>query len=216
MEESVKKIIMKRLESTAEALRKNNMAAYVCDTKEEALEIAKQLIPEGASVGMGGSESMKQCGVAELVRSGNYNFIDRSAAENVLDCYREMYSADVFLCSSNAVTERGELYNVDGNSNRISMIAFGPSKVVMVVGYNKIVRDIDEAARRVKQISAPANCVRLECKTYCAEKGHCIAVDGDCFEGCGGETICCNYLISRKQRQKDRINVILVAEELGY
>lgn len=216
MDNNVKIIIKKRLERTAEALRKNNMAAYVCDTKEDALKLVEQLMPQGSSVGCGGTMSMQECGVAELVKSGKYNFIDRTKWENTDECYKEMYGADFFISSSNAVTESGLLYNVDGNSNRVSMIAYGPKKVIMLVGYNKIVHSLDDAVRRVKEIAAPANCVRLGCNTYCAEKGECMGIDGCMTDGCKGDTICCNFLISAKQRHKDRINVILVAEELGY
>lgn len=216
MDKNLRQVIMQRLERTAEALRKNNMAAYVCKTKKSALKQVEELLTEGASIGSGGSMSMEECGVMELVRSGRYNFIDRSKAEDIDKCYNEMYGADFYLCSSNAVTEMGELYNVDGNSNRVSMIAFGPKKVIMVVGCNKVVRDLDEAIRRVKEIAAPANCKRLGCKTYCAETGVCMGRDGGMTDGCKGDTICCNFLVSAKQRHKDRINVILVAEELGY
>lgn len=216
MDSNVKEVIMQRLERTAESLRKNNMAAYVCSTAADALKLVEQLLTEGASIGSGGSMSMAECGVMELVRSGKYNFIDRSKAEDIDKCYNDMYGADFYLCSSNAVTEKGELYNVDGNSNRVSMIAFGPKKVIMVVGYNKVVRDLDEAVKRVKEIAAPANCKRLGCKTYCAETGVCVGLGGDMTDGCKGDTICCNFLVSAKQRHKDRINVILVAEELGY
>lgn len=218
MDENVKKITLAQLERTAEALRKNNMAAYVCNDSSEAVEIVKGLLCEGATIGSGGSMSLVESGVMELLKSGNYNFIDRTqySPENISECYAKMYTADYYFCSSNAVTENGELYNVDGNSNRISAICFGPKKVIMVVGCNKIVRNLDDAVKRVKSVAAPANCVRLGCNTYCKETGVCMGIDGCMTDGCKGDTICCNYLISAKQRHKDRINVILVAEPLGY
>ena len=121
------------------------------------------------------------------------------------------------MTSSNAVTERGELYNVDGNSNRIAAIAFGPSRVIMVVGINKIVPDLDAAIRRVKTIAAPKNTQRLSCKTYCEAAGKCAGLDGDLCAGCASDArICCNYLVSAKQREPGRIHVIFVGEELGY
>lgn len=218
MDENVKKITMAQLERTADALRKNNMAAYVCEDCAQAVEKVKELLTEGATIGSGGSMSLVESGVMELLKSEKYNFIDRTqfSPENMRECYQKMYGADFYFCSSNAVTENGELYNVDGNSNRISAICYGPEKVVMVVGSNKIVQNLDDAAKRVKSVAAPANCVRLNCNTYCKEKGVCMGIDGCMTDGCKGDTICCNFLISAKQRHKDRINVILVAQPLGY
>ncbi len=209
---------LKMLDRTAKALRENNMAAFVCNSKEDALKQVEALLTDGAKIGTGGSVSLAECGVTELLKSGRYNFIDRTTypADKMSECYADMYTADFYLCSSNAVTENGELYNVDGNSNRISAICFGPKKVIMVVGANKVVANLDEAVNRVKRVAAPANCIRLGCNTYCKETGVCLGVDKDMTDGCKGDTICCNYLISSKQRHKDRINVILVAESLGY
>lgn len=218
MDKNILESTIKMLKRTAKALRENNMAAYVCETKEDALRQVEELLCDGAKIGSGGSMSLQECGVMELLKSGRYNFIDRTTypAEKMGECYADMYTADFYLCSSNAVTEKGELYNVDGNSNRVSAICFGPKKVIMVVGANKIVANLDEAANRVKRVAAPANCIRLGCNTYCKETGVCMGVDKGMTDGCKGDTICCNYLISSKQRHKDRINVILVAETLGY
>ncbi|MBE6837295.1 MAG: lactate utilization protein [Ruminococcus sp.] len=222
MNESLEKIVMKRLETTAENLRKNNMDAYVCKTSEEAVKIVEGLLTEGETISSGGSVSLQESGVMALMKSGKYNYLDRSLAnsqEEVEEIYRKVYSCDTYLCSSNAVTERGELYNVDGNSNRVSAICYGPKSVIMVCGMNKIVRNIDEATVRVKTTAAPPNCVRLGCPSYCSETGHCLSLDkgGDMPSGCHGDgRICCNYVVSAYQRHKGRIKVILVAENLGY
>ena len=111
--------------------------------------------------------------------------------------------------SSNAVTEEGELYNVDGNSNRVAALAYGPDSVIVVAGCNKIVPDIAAAVERVKKIAAPVNATRLHCSTPCAKTGECMNCHSD-------GRICCNYLVSAQQRHQDRIKVILVGEELGY
>ena len=217
MDANAKAVIMKRLERTAENLRKNNMDAFVCETKEDAYKIAESLLTDGETIGTGGSMSIKECGIDKLISSGRYNFLDRTTADDIEKCYREMYSADSYFCSSNAVIENGVLYNVDGNSNRVSAICYGPKQVIMVVGYNKIVRSLDEAVKRVKYIAAPANTERLGCDTYCRNAGVCMGIDSDCMtDGCDGARICCNYVVSAKQRIKGRIKVILVAEELGY
>ena len=137
-----------------------------------------------------------------------------------MDIYRKTFSADVYFTSSNAVTLKGELYNVDGNSNRVAAMIFGPEKVVVVVGVNKLVNSIDDAVSRVKEIAAPANCVRLEKNTYCKVNGKCVTADdktGDFCAGCRSEDrICCNYTVMSMQRNKGRVNVIIVNEELGY
>lgn len=222
MDNNLREIMKRRLELTAENLRKNNMEAYVCETCEEAVKVVESLLKEGETISSGGSVSLVESGVMELMKSGKYNYLDRSLAktrEETEEIYRKSYFADTYLCSSNAVTEKGELYNVDGNSNRVSAICYGPKSVVMVCGMNKVVRNIDEAIKRVKTVSAPPNCVRLSCDTYCAKTGHCVSLDndGDMPSGCGTDgRICCNYVVSARQRHKGRIKVVLVMENIGY
>lgn len=209
-------LIMKKLEA-------NNMKPYYCKTRGEALELLKTLIPEGATVTHGGSVTISEIGADKLISNGSYNYLDRSKCETREDqqkLYRDSFFADVFLTSSNALTENGELYNVDGNANRISAIAFGPKSVIAVVGVNKIVKDLDAAITRVKTIAAPKNTVRLGLDTYCAKKGQCASLTMACpkmSDGCRSpQRICCSYLVSGQQREKDRIKVVIVNEELGY
>lgn len=218
----VEKVIEMRMEKTAEALRKNSMEAYVVSDKKEAAEKVMSLIPKGAVIASGGSMTLKECGIIDMIKSPDYTYLDRNSVkpEEISEIYRKSFSADVYLSSTNAVTENGELYNVDGNSNRVAAIAYGPESVIIVVGYNKIVKDLDEAANRVKRIAAPANTIRLNCDTYCSKTGECASYSKECPEitdGCSSdERICCNYLISAKQRHKGRIKVILVSESLGF
>ena len=214
---------MKKIEKTMAALRRYNMAAYYVETKEEVVPLLKTLMKDGETVTHGGSETLKECGVIDMLNSGDYNYLDRSKAktpEEVEKIYREGYSADTYLTSSNAVTENGLLYNVDGNSNRVSAILYGPKQVIFVCGINKIVRDLDEAVTRLKGIAAPMNTKRLNCDTYCSKEGECLAYGKDASFMCDGcrspQRICCNYVVSAWQRKKDRMKVILVGEELGY
>lgn len=209
------------IEKTMENLRKNNMAAYYVEKKEEVVPLIKQIVPQGSSVSNGGSESLIECGVFDLLESGYYDFIDRRKydGEAVRECYIKAFGCNAFFCSSNAVTENGELYNADGNSNRVACIVYGPEKVIMVVGKNKIVPNIDDAIRRVKEISAPKNTVRLNCNTPCAKTGECISLKHGKYicDGCASEgRVCCNYVVTAQQRHKDRIKVIIVNENLGY
>ncbi len=217
MNKFVEETVMQRLGRVAEALRKNRMEAHVVKTAAEVAPLVKSLVPKGASVASGGSESLAESGVAALLAGGDYNFIDRNKYEDKRRAYIDAYGADFFFCSSNAVTEKGELYNVDGNSNRISMIAYGPENVIMVVGANKVVKDLAEAESRVKTHAAPPNAKRLSCATYCREAGVCMGLGGEMTDGCASEgRICCSYLVCGPQRHKDRIKVILVGESLGF
>ena len=215
--------IKTKINQTVEALKANNMNAFYAETSADALEIAKSILKDGDTISHGGSVTLKEAGFTELFKSGKYNYLDRSKAttpEEIMDIYRKTFSADVYFTSSNAVTLKGELYNVDGNSNRVAAMIFGPEKVVVVVGVNKLVNSIDDAVSRVKEIAAPANCVRLEKNTYCKVNGKCVTADdknGDFCAGCRSEDrICCNYTVMSMQRNKGRVNVIIVNEELGY
>ena len=222
MENAVNEIIRLRMEKTKNALENNNMTAYTVKTKEEAADIVRSLLKKGDVIASGGSVTLNQCGITEIIKSPDYIYLDRNsvAPDKTAEIFRKSFSADVYLCSSNAITENGELYNVDGNSNRVAAIAYGPKSVIIIAGYNKIVRNIEEASNRVKKTAAPANTVRLQCDTYCSKSGECAAFtkeSQDITSGCSSdERICCNFLISAKQRHKGRIKVILVAENLGF
>ncbi len=209
------------MQRTIENLRKNRFAVDYVATKEEVVPLIRSLIPAGATVATGGSVSLAEAGVNDLLASGDYVYLNRMAPDLTpqqrqavtLDGNR----ADVYLCSSNAVTEQGELYNVDGNCNRIAAIAFGPASVILVVGCNKLVPDLPAAVRRVKTVAAPRNTKRLQCDTYCRQTGVCMGLEGEMTDGCHSPgRICCNYLVSGQQRVPERIRVILVGEVLGY
>lgn len=210
------------IKKTMENLEKNGIKPYFVETKEEVVALVKTLISKGESVSNGGSQSLKETGVMELLNSGDYEFIDRTGleGEELRQAYIRAFGCDTFFCSSNAVTENGELYNVDGNSNRVACIVYGPRQVIMVVGVNKIVKDINEAIIRVKEKAAPPNTKRLSCKTPCAVTGKCVSLSKEnpmICDGCASpQRICCNYVVSAKQRHKDRIKIILVNENLGY
>ena len=147
----------------------------------------------------------------DLLSSGKYNFLDRrTVTGEALDkLFHDCFNADWYLASSNAVTEKGELFNVDGNANRVAAITFGPKNVLLIVGCNKIVPDLAAAQARVKTIAAPANTIRLNCKTPCAVTGQCA----DCHSPA---RVCCTTTIHQFQRVKGRIKVLLVGEPLGF
>ena len=139
----------------------------------------------------------------------DYNFIDRDAYEDKRAAMLAAYDADFFLSSVNAMTEDGILVNIDGNSNRVSAIAQGPKKVLFIVGMNKVCNDLDGAMKRARNVAAPINAQRFGLSTPCARTGACM----DCKSP---DTICCQFLITRFSRHKDRISVILVNDDLGF
>ncbi len=211
----------KHVENTMKALQANGMDVQYVDTKAEVATVVKGLLKTGETVAAGGSMTLEETGVMSLLRCGSYIFLDRYVPgltrPEIEGIFRQSYSADTYLCSSNAITERGELYNVDGNANRVAALANGPKQVIIVAGINKIVPDLDAAIKRVKTVAAPLNAKRLHCETPCAVTGHCAAVDGGMTDGCRTpQRICCSYLVCGQQRVKNRIKVILVGEPCGY
>lgn len=219
MNEFVQAHLYRKLERVADALCMNRMDAHWVKTKEDALEMVRSMLPKGAVIASGGSETLKECGILELLRSGEYQYLDRTqcAPEEVGDLYRKVFSADVFLCSSNAIIENGALYNVDGNANRVAALTFGPKSVIVVAGANKIVPTLEAAINRVKRVAAPVNTMRLSQETPCARCGVCAGINGEMQDGCHSEQrICCSYVVNAWQRIPNRIKVILVAEDLGF
>ena len=190
-------------------LQSRNMSGYYAESKEQALKLALELIPEGSSVSMGGSLSAAEIGLVDAVKNGNYRFIDRKAYADKREGELAAYQADVFLASANAMTEDGVMVNIDGNSNRVSAIAYGPKKLVFIVGMNKICNDIDGAMKRARNVAAPTNAQRFGLSTPCSKTGACM----DCKSP---DTICCQFLITRFSRHAGRIHVILVNDMLGF
>ena len=206
-------------------LEKNKIQPLFAETKEDAVKLVKDMLFDGCVITWGGSMSVIECGIDKLLRDEKYCFMDRGRAgitpEEQQECFKASIGADFFFCSANAITEKGEIVNGDGLANRISSIAFGPKKVVMIVGVNKIVYDLKEAFLRVKKIAAPKNCVRLNKNTPCAKLGRCVSLvnndNPDFADGCNSDDrICCDYMVSAMQRQSNRLTVILVDENLGY
>lgn len=210
MDKNVNFVYQKMLERTAQALEKNNMETHVLQTVAEVVPLLQTLIPNGAAVANGGSMSLYECGAMQLLRSGAYQFLDREApGANKEEMQRKAFGADVYLASANAVTQNGEVYEIDGNGNRVAAIAYGPARVILVVGRNKIVPTIEDARVRRAQVAAPANVSRLQLAAPCATTGTCVNCKSP-------SRICCTELVLQQQRAKGRVTVILVNEELGY
>lgn len=196
-------------EKVIAGLESRNMSGYYVQTKEEALAKALELIPVGSKVTKGGSMSVVEIGLLDALKNGDYDFCDRDKVADKRSAELFAYDADVFLGSANAITEDGVMVNIDGNSNRVSAYAYGPRKLVLIVGMNKVTKDIDHALKRARNEAAPINTQRFNLSTPCVKKGTCF--DCKC-----PDTICCQFLITRYERHKGRVHVILVNENLGF
>ena len=192
---------------------KRGMEAYYCADRVSATALAMELMKENGTVGMGGTETVKEMGLLDAVKAASHlEFIDRNVAttpQEKKEIFFKTMQCDYFLMSSNAVTIDGELVNIDGNGNRVACLIHGPETVLVLVGMNKVVEDVDSGIQRVGTHAAPPNAARLGTRTPCAVLGHC----GDCHsEDC----MCCQIVVTRHSRHKGRIKVILIGEELGF
>ena len=191
-------------------LESRNMTGYYAKSKEEVLKLALSIIPEGSKVTNGGTMSAIEIGLIDALKEGNYEYCDRNAATDKRAAELFAYDADVFVGSVNAMTNDGVLVNIDGNSNRVSAYAYGPRKLVLIVGMNKVCgADVDSAMKRARNQAATANVQRFGLSTPCASTGAC-------YNCKSMDTICCQFLITRFSRHKDRIHVILVDDVLGF
>ena len=209
MNENIVKRNEKLAQKVIKGLESRNMKGFYAASKEEALKLALSMIPEGSTITMGGGMSVHEIGLVDALKEGNYEFIDRDDYASRRAASLLAYDADVYLASTNAMTEDGVLVNIDGAANRVSALAFGPKKVIMIVGMNKVCDDVDGAMKRARNVAAPINAQRFGLNTPCSQTGACANCKSP-------DTICCQFLITRFSREKDRINVILVNDDLGF
>ena len=187
-------------------------AVYVRSKAEAVEEIWKHVTPK-QSVGVGGSITIRSLGIMERLEAQGHTIYDHwkpgLAKEKVLETRRAQMTSDLFLGSVNAITLNGELINIDGFGNRVNSTIFGPGKVILVAGYNKIVEDVQEGIKRIKDVAAPINAKRLNIDVPCAKLGKCV----DCnFPN----RICRVVVIHERRPTMTDIRVVLVGEELGF
>ena len=199
-------------EKVMKGLESRNMEGFYAETKEEALKIALDLIPEGSTVGWGGSVSVSEIGLKDAVCTGNYQVYNRDICkdpEEKRDTELKILGSDYFLCSTNAITEDGILVNIDGRGNRVAGIIWGPRNVIMIVGMNKVVKNLEDAWSRARNEAAPINAQRFQLQTPCKKTGSCA----DCKSP---DTVCCQFVVTRYSKIPKRIKVILVNEDMGF
>ena len=202
----------KQVERAIDALKKNNFEAlFISDSKAAVEEVMKR-IPDGVTVGVGGSVTLTQIGLMDALGKRNIHLIwpikQARNDEERLELIQKSFSSDIFLSSTNAVTEDGKLFNVDATGNRVGAMFIGPKKVIIVSGVNKIVKDLEAAEKRVREWTAPQNAKRLNRKVPCVETGVC----SDCNSP---DRICNIYVTLGKKPSRTEVTVILVGEKLG-
>ena len=193
-------------------LNMRKMEGYYCKNVEEAKAKMLELIGnEKKTVGYGGSMTLDENGFKDSVTAAGHELIIREkyrTPEEKKELRSKLTNADFFLMSTNAITLDGELVNIDGRGNRVSYLIYGPDNVIVIAGMNKVVTNVEDGYRRIRNIATPPNCNRLDCKTPCATTGKC----SECFT----DSICCEFVTTRMSRVPNRIKVILVGETLGY
>lgn len=202
----------KAAETLAKAFKKRGMDFCYCPDISSAKQQILSLIPKGASVSWGGSESMEEAGIIDAVKSGDYQAIDRKSAstpEEARALYGKIVCCDYFLTSTNAFTKDGELINIDGAANRVACIAHGPSHVIILASMDKMCTSVEDAINRVHTLAAPPNAIRVGANTPCSKTGVCA----DCLSP---DCICCEVLITRYSKIPGRMHVILCGEKLGF
>lgn len=201
-----------KLLKTAKSLEKRGFTAITCENARDAIFAADSLLKEGESITWGGSMTIRDMGLTRFVKEkGIYHVFDRDEIPHEQrDAFaREHFFSDWLFMSTNAITEDGELLNLDGIGNRVSAMIYGPKNVLVVAGRNKIVPTLADAYQRVREVASPKNAQRFPINTPCKKTGKCA----DCLSP---DTICAQMVYTRASKPRGRIHVILVDEDLGY
>lgn len=211
MADPIKQLFELKGPKVADALKKRGFEAYYVSDKASAVAKILEIIPANHSVSWGGCMTMEQLGLKDKLVSAGYALIDRDTAETPADREVLMHKAlnvGSFIMSSNAITEDGQLFNIDGKGNRVAALCYGPENVIVIAGMNKVVQNIDAAYSRVRGYAAPANAQRFDLDTPCKKIGCCA----DCLSA---TTICAQFVTTRFCKPAGRIKVVLIGEELG-
>ena len=211
MDANQRKALNGIIKETLKNLEENGFEAAYVNDRNELLNLIRTIIPENSTTASGGSETLIETGVMDYIKTKTEYTSDR----------KEAFAVQYYLASANALTIHGELYEVDGRGNRVAAMLFGPEKVIVIAGINKLVLDLREAVERVKTKASPPNCIRLDKSTPCVKTGRCVSPYFDDRHlsalGCTSDgRICSNAVIFSRQMVKKRIMEIIVGEEYGY
>ena len=213
MDKNVLWVNEQRILRTIKALEKNNMNGYMVASNVDLISKIEELISPKSKVSCGGSMTLFETGVIDHLKSGRYEFLDRYkeglTQDEIKEIFRQSFLSDAYVTSTNAITENGEIYNVDGNGNRVAAMLYGPDKVIIVAGVNKIVPNVEEAIIRTKEYASPINAKILNKETPCTKIGRCVECNSD-------NRICNEYTLIKRQIDKNRIHVIFLNDNLGY
>lgn len=202
-------------ETIIKNFKKRGIDGMCCETSAQAVEEVCRMVPAGSLVGLGGSETVMESGLIDALRRLDIRLLDRykegTSREEIDAMRRQGLLADIFICSSNAITADGRLVNIDGTGNRVAAMIYGPKKVIVIAGANKIAPDLETAVARVRNIAAPANSLRVDVETPCSHTGFCQ--DPHCHPP---RRICCQLVVTEASMIPGRITVVLVGESLGY
>ena len=211
MADPIKTLFELKGPKVADALKKRGFEAYYVSDKAAAVQKILELIPKEHSISWGGCMTMDQLELKDKLASKGYTLIDRDTAKNPEEREAIMHQAlncGSFIMSSNAITEDGQLFNIDGKGNRVAALCYGPQNIIVIAGMNKVVQNMDAAYSRVRGFAAPANAQRFDIDTPCKKIGECA----DCLSG---STICAQFVTTRICKPAGRIKVVLIGEELG-
>ncbi|MBA4687326.1 MAG: lactate utilization protein [Candidatus Galacturonibacter soehngenii] len=213
MDENILWYQEKQVERTIKNLELHNMMGIYVEDEAELLSKLSEFIKEDSIIGVGDSVTLKDTGVLRYLRQNKFHFLDKYkeglTKEEKRKIYIQNFSADTFMCSTNALTEDGYLFNIDGNGSRVAPMLYGPKQVIVVVGINKLVANLEEAQKRVRNYAAPLDAKRLNKDTPCTKIGTCV----DCKSP---NRICNDFVTITGQFEKNRIKVIIIGKSFGY
>lgn len=202
-----------QIAKTIDGFKKNNIQGYHAVDREEVIGLLDSLIPEHSTVGCGDSVTLERLGIFDHLRASDIVFYDKHKAgltgAEKREIYLNNFRADIFISGTNAITENGEIINIDGNGSRVAPMLYGPKKVIIIVGSNKITKDAETGLLRARQIAAPLDAKRLAKDTPCVKTGKCV----DCKSK---GRICNDFVMISGQFDPSRIHVIIIDGSYGY
>ncbi len=211
--ENKKQYTILKIKRTIAALNNNGMVGYHIKSIEHLFEVLDSLVEDGSLVAHGGAMTLHELGVLDWLRTRNIDFLDRNKKgitdAKVGNIRRQGLLSDVYFTSSNAITETGHLFNVDGIGNRVAAMIYGPKRVIVIAGANKIVADDNAAIERARRVAIPLNNIRLNRGTPCIESGYCD-------DGCSDKCVASSFVFLKNQMMRNRIHVLILEGSYGY